>query len=316
MKRRTTLAGLAICPLALRGAVAAESRGAATVTPDEIGRRVAERRAQALASFPYERVEVDGSEALAAVERLRASGRGWPVVVGGDDELASLAEQIAVRERSPAELLKAAAGLFHPRDLLAHQAEAERGAEEAFEKLRAARAPDEQDRLPRGRDYVLDVLRGLGIVVEPLDARLVVGPREPRVGTWPSEPPWLPWLTVAYDRRGNPHHRVHIVVLPTGEGASVPAYLGWGGWNTNPPAEYHVAALRSWRTRYGAELVGVSSDVMNLKVSSRPATRDEALALAREQYEYCSDIVDQGDGTLAALASMLMSSDWWYFWWD
>jgi Domain of unknown function (DUF4253) len=75
---------------------------------------------------------------------------------------------------------------------------------------------------------------------------------------------------------------------------AIPAYLRWGGWNDCPAPEYHVAAMRSWRDRYEAELVGMSSDTINLRVSRRPKTRDKALALAREHYVYCSDIIDQG----------------------
>jgi hypothetical protein len=53
-------------------------------------------------------------------------------------------------------------------------------------------------------------------------------------------------------------------------------------------------------------LVGLSHDVVNIRVRRRPKTRGEALDLAREQYSYCSDIVDQGVGTLNALAAALM----------
>jgi hypothetical protein len=42
----------------------------------------------------------------------------------------------------------------------------------------------------------------------------------------------------------------------------------------------------------------------------------EALDLSREQYSYCSDIVDQRVGTLNALAAALMQYDWLYFWRD
>jgi hypothetical protein len=64
------------------------------------------------------------------------------------------------------------------------------------------------------------------------------------------------------------------------------------------------------------ELVGLSFDVTNLQTAKRPETREVALALAREQYTYCNDIIDQGTDTLSALAATLMVSDWWYFWWD
>jgi len=35
-----------------------------------------------------------------------------------------------------------------------------------------------------------------------------------------------------------------------------------------------------------------------------------------EMYSYCPDIIDQGVGTLEALAADLMAGHWWYFWWD
>ncbi len=66
----------------------------------------------------------------------------------------------------------------------------------------------------------------------------------------------------------------------------------------------------------GAELIGLGADTMNLRVSRKPATREQAFALAREQYFYCNDIIDQGMGSYRALAAGLMASDWWFFWWD
>ena len=78
----------------------------------------------------------------------------------------------------------------------------------------------------------------------------------------------------------------------------------------------HVAVHRKWREEYGAQIVGISGDTINMRVSRRPATREEALALAREQFLYCSDLVLQGTETLEVLAASLMESDWWYFWWD
>lgn len=38
--------------------------------------------------------------------------------------------------------------------------------------------------------------------------------------------------------------------------------------------------------------------------------------LAKELYEYCPDIVDQGMGTITNLAALLMVSNAWFFWWD
>lgn len=75
-----------------------------------------------------------------------------------------------------------------------------------------------------------------------------------------------------------------------------------------------VSALRSWRDRFGAELVGFSHDVMNLGASRPPCSRGQALALAREHDLFCGDTLN--DVTLAELAAHLIADDWWFFWWD
>jgi hypothetical protein len=143
------------------------------------------------------------------------------------------------------------------------------------------------------------------------------GDLEPEVGSWPLVAPAGAGLSVANDiLSGRPHAKLHIVLLPASSAEEAPAYLRWGGWNACPPPEYHVAAFRSWRERYGAEVIGMSGDVLNIRVQRRPATRAEALDLAREQYVYCSDLIDQGVATLSNLAAALMADDWWYFWWD
>jgi len=92
--------------------------------------------------------------------------------------------------------------------------------------------------------------------------------------------------------------------------------MHWGGWNACPKPEYHVAAFRYWRDKYGVELVGMSRDVLNLKVARRPASRGEAIGLAQEQYAYCSDLIAEDQMTYSYLAALLMQSGWWFFWWD
>ena len=110
--------------------------------------------------------------------------------------------------------------------------------------------------------------------------------------------------------------RAELNSLVKRDPTAIPAFMRWGDWNSCPQAAYHVAALRAWRDRYGAELIGLSSDTINLRVARKPATREEALELARAQYVYCNDIIDQGVGSYLGLAAGLMTDDWWYFWWD
>lgn len=112
------------------------------------------------------------------------------------------------------------------------------------------------------------------------------------------------------------HPRVWIGLFPTVDGCEVPAHLGFGNWNACPKPHEHVAVLKHWAHGYGAELVAVTSDIIELRTVRRPSTRDEALLLAREQFYYCTDIVDQGVGSIATLAKVLMEDDFWFFWWD
>ena len=143
------------------------------------------------------------------------------------------------------------------------------------------------------------------------------GQEEPApVGEWPAEPDHSAGLSIAADTDGKPLDQLHILLVPATHCWEIPAYLRWGGWNANPAPEYHVAALRSWGDRFDAELVAINRDTMNVRVNRRPSTREEALILAREQYAYCPDLIDQGVGSVSALAAMLLADDWWYFWWD
>ncbi|MBR0646634.1 DUF4253 domain-containing protein [Plastoroseomonas hellenica] len=296
--------------------IASVWRGASQGRPIGPGDRSPERAAlaRAIASIPFRRIETDGQAALAAWERLQAEDKGWPVVVGGDRDLVRLAEWLEIGDARSAEaILAAAEALRFPDALHALRAEERQHFEAMTGGGNGPGLPPRVNRLslPDGQWQALspEEIRGLWE-----DSARPKG--APAIGEWPDVPEAGPGLTVARDHQDHPLPKVHILVLPTRDGTAAPAFLKWGGWNANPPPELHVAALRSWRDRHGAELVGISNDVLNLRVTRRPETREAALALAREQSVYCEDIVLQGVGTLAPLAAILMASDWWYFWWD
>lgn len=187
--------------------------------------------------------------------------------------------------RSPADILAATATVRYPEDL-----KAARTAESA-EMLSMLRAdPD----------------------VDP--AMLATVGEGPELGDWPPEPEGIEPLS-SYPTM-SPGERIHIALLPTRDPTEVPAYLRFGGYNACPAPETHVAALRSLRDRYGAEIVACTLDTIELRVPRRPATPEEALALARELHLYCHDTIDQGLETLSNYASALMASESWLFWWD
>ena len=108
-----------------------------------------------------------------------------------------------------------------------------------------------------------------------------------------------------------------ILLMPVAAGEEALALLGWGDWNGCHRASAHVAILRRWRERYGAGLLAIAHDTLELVVASPPATFHEALELARDQYSYAPDIVEQGEHpTVGRLASALVGSHHWHFWWD
>ncbi len=96
----------------------------------------------------------------------------------------------------------------------------------------------------------------------------------------------------------------------------LPAALKYGGWNDCPYSEVHCAFHRRWQENFGAEISGMSSDIVECIVTKPPTDQESAIALAWEQYWYCADIVDQGCESIANLAATLLNSNYWYFWWD
>jgi hypothetical protein len=225
-------------------------------------------------------IETTGDEALATWRDLKSAGHGAPVVLSGDDWIRSLGN------------------LLPPVGSSGPTISIPPSVEQTLEAATNIRFPD--DLMKRKMAY----LAGR----KPTDLPL---------GEWPTSP--HPPLELSFTRTAIPSRplpKVAIALVPTDDWTTIPAYLHWGGWNDCPTAEYHVAAMRAWRDRYGAELVGMNFDTINLRVAVKPETRTEALALARDQYLYFPDLIDQGVKTYSALAADLMANDWWHFWWD
>jgi hypothetical protein len=115
---------------------------------------------------------------------------------------------------------------------------------------------------------------------------------------------------------GKPKQDVVIGLLRLASPWEAFAFLNWGGWNECPFPTEHCAMHRYWESKYGAKVVSVTADIVQCAVARPPLDRAAALHLAREQYIYCCDIVDQGTITISALAASLLNSQHWYFWWD
>src|SRR6266700_8144778 len=75
-------------------------------------------------------------------------------------------------------------------------------------------------------------------------------------GVWPPGPRRQPKLLYSLAR--NDTQEVLVALVPAKQPWEIPAVIGYGGWNYYPTPEDHVAILRYWNDRYGAELVAMT----------------------------------------------------------
>ena len=234
--------------------------------------------------FPYPLTEVSPPEALAVLERLSRTPGQSGLIVGTGESVELLAETFVPPPGDRQAGVPAQPG---PTEILTSAASLRFPADyEVF--LRTLAADD--------------------------------GELEPEEGIWPDagfETLGVEDAIVGLASAGGAGtDKLFVATLPTNDPAEAPAYLHYGGWNAYPPADHHVAALRSWQRRYGARLVAMTSDIVVLSVERPVTDPDEALTLARELYRYCPDSVDQGTGTVQILAAGLIGATAWGFWWD
>ena len=156
-----------------------------------------------------------------------------------------------------------------------------------------------------------ELLRGL---VDGVESEPGYGPeRGPAPTVAPRDEPAAEAVGALVAVPGGPSE---LVLVPTRAPWVVPELLGWdGAVNHDVLGREHTAVLGRWHGLFGAELVGLSRDVMTLLVARPPATPEARLAAATEVYAYCPDAVEQGVGTLDALTE-LTAGPGWALWWD
>jgi hypothetical protein len=96
------------------------------------------------------------------------------------------------------------------------------------------------------------------------------------------------------------------------------ARIGWQGATNYYDAGAVSVALRSWEDRYGAELVRVGYDYIQLAVRNPPRDDQGARKLAAEHFAISPDTISQNDDgdTPDEYARSLKGSNNWYLWWD
>jgi hypothetical protein len=87
-----------------------------------------------------------------------------------------------------------------------------------------------------------------------------------------------------------------------------------GNWNETPKAQGQAALFRYWNDKTRPLLPVQPMRMIEFIVACPPLTQEASIALARDQFLYCPDIVVQGAGRRAKLAVTLLGASVWYFW--
>ncbi len=236
-----------------------------------------------------------GSRAIQFWKKLRelvSESEHWPVLVGEEKDLEALRVQVQSSDFGTTK-----------------------------EIIDRALAIDEVQWFKKKHEELIDELLEFGGQLYSASSEESLGGREefrgiPR-GLWPIESSPCHDFQIPNDLvTKEPLPRVNIALVPTTTCWQVPAYLRFGAWNECPQPEEHVALMKFWQQCWGAEVVGITRDVVEMRVGKPPSNKVDALKLAKQQYLYCPDIVDQGTQTLESLAACLLNGTSWFFWWD
>jgi Domain of unknown function (DUF4253) len=107
-----------------------------------------------------------------------------------------------------------------------------------------------------------------------------------------------------------------IILVAAARSADVLTAAGWRGPlnHTNLMAPLS-SVLRSWENRFGARVVRMGFDTLELSVAAPPMTAAHAERVAAEHYAFCPDSIAH-PGTIGAYAKQIRRSTNWGFWWD
>ena len=108
---------------------------------------------------------------------------------------------------------------------------------------------------------------------------------------------------------------VHVALVPAEASWEVPALLAWAGAEGDDiGGAEHLSILHLWHEAYGAELVSLGLERMELLVQRPPDDAREAFELAVQHYAYCPALMDHLAPAIGALAATMFGRHWLFDW--
>lgn len=108
---------------------------------------------------------------------------------------------------------------------------------------------------------------------------------------------------------------VTIGLVPAAAGWEVPALLAWSGAEAmDIDGSDHLSVLHFWNQAYGAELIGLGLERLELIVEEPAPDARSAFELAVQHYAYCPALMDNLAPAMGALAATLFGRHWLFDW--
>lgn len=105
----------------------------------------------------------------------------------------------------------------------------------------------------------------------------------------------------------------YIGVLKTTDKYSILKQVATDGINWDINNDSLISIIKTFDKKYSLELIGASGDWCEFIIHNEPKSW---IQFAKEVYEVCPDVVDQGTGNIQALADEMKRTKRLYFWWD
>lgn len=106
---------------------------------------------------------------------------------------------------------------------------------------------------------------------------------------------------------------VELVVLMSDDKFDILRAAKSDGINYDITNEKVIEKLQSWDRKYTIDIWQAETDTIQITVKELP--KDLKL-FAKEVYEFCPDIVDQGSGEISDISDYLQAEKAIYLWWD